>query len=192
MESETSTRRTLDLWWIPAIAGVVLLSGGTAVILWPGITVRVAARGIGLVLTASGTALVLSALAALRVGYDWAVLGFEALWAFALGIPLLLVPETSVRALALVVGVLLLIGGSLGIVSAATLAGHLFGPGRYLLRGLVGLTLGGFLILFPGTSITSVTVVAGAWMLAVGVLLLLQAFALAGYGNVPPDLDEKI
>lgn len=176
-------RPRLDLWWVPAVAGIVLLTGGIALTLWPATTVTAGARALGLVLTVGGIALALSSLASLGIGHDWAVLAYEAIWVLALGIPLLLVPQTSARALALVVGVLFLLGGSLEIIAAATLSGYLFGRSGYMLRGLAGTVLGGLLIFLPGSSIAAVAVVAGAWMAAAGSLLLLFALALAGFGS---------
>ncbi len=181
MDIEASTDSRFDLWWLPATAGLVLAAGGIALILWPEISVRVAATAIGLILTVSAFVLAISALVMLKVGYEWAVFALEALWAFALGLPLLLIPDTSVRALALMLGVLLVLGGAIKMLSAATLTAYLARPGRYLLRGFVAAVLGALLILLPGASITFVAIVIGAWMVTAGGLLLLSSLAMAGY-----------
>jgi uncharacterized membrane protein HdeD (DUF308 family) len=192
MDKEISARSRLDMWWIPATAAIFMVAGGIAIILWPEISVRLAARSIGLILVVSGSILALSALFNLRVGYDWAVESFEALWALALGIPLLAYPETSVRALALVIGVLLSIGGLIKILSTAVLSGHIAFPGRYLLRGFAALALGGLLVFLPGASVTTVTIAVGAWMIVSGVLIIISALVLAGFGEEPERRSEII
>lgn len=177
-------RQYFKRWWVVALASLVLLVGGLVVILSPGEAVSTLGSVIGVVFVAYGILLVACALATIRIGYDWGVLAFASLWALALGVPLLIDPRDSASALASVIGAVLLVGSALQVISAAALRDGVFGRGRELLRGVLGLALGAVLVAYPSVALEALAALVGAWMLGSGALLLLSALALAGYGRV--------
>ncbi len=164
-----------------------MLAGGLFLLLWPSVTVKVLAYGAGSTLTFAGALTVLAAVATVRKGYQWVPTAVEALWFLALGLAVLTVPDTTVRALAAGTGTLLVLGGSVQIVSAAVLGAYIGRPGRYLVRGLVALGAGAATVTVAEESTESLAIAVGAWLVAAGALKLLHALA-EGYSRTDPAI----
>jgi uncharacterized membrane protein HdeD (DUF308 family) len=182
-EVRLRSRNAVALWWIPAVSGIALICTGLAAIFWPSVTIRALARLGGIALIGSGVLAALFSLAALRYGFDWALLAIEALFSFALGLTLVFLPETTVRALALVLGALLVVGGASKLVMAAIVPSSLGFARRYLLRGLLTLAVGILLIGATDLTMRAVAVLFGAWLISAGTILLLGGFAVGGYSD---------
>ncbi|MER3454854.1 MAG: hypothetical protein C4318_06835 [Acidimicrobiia bacterium] len=174
-----------DRWWILMLASLGLTAGGLVLIFWPSEDARVLGRAIGIVFAANGILFAISAFSVIRLGYDWAVLAFEAIWMLSLGLPLWIDPSGSATALASVTGAVLFLGSAIQVLLVAALKNELFGPDRELLEGMLGLVLGAAMLRYPTIGVRGVATLTGIWMLGSGVLVGITALVLAGFGNLP-------
>ncbi len=189
MEREVDGNRDFESSWVAGLSGLMLMAGGLSLLLWPSVTVRVLASGAGTALTFAGALTALAAVGAVHKNYHWAPMAVESLWFTALGLSMLTVGETTVRALAVGTGVFLVVGGSVQIVSAATLGTYLSRNGRHLVRGLVALGTGVATVALAGESPGALAIALGAWLVAAGVLKFLHALA-GGYARTDPAISD--
>jgi uncharacterized membrane protein HdeD (DUF308 family) len=162
-------------WQLMLLIGIVAVALGVIVLAWPGKTLLVAGVLFGLYLVVSGIGYVFAAFgshagAALRVlafltGVVSLVLGFfcfrdkfEAVWLLALWI-----------------GIGWVFRG-MTLLAAALSFDHLPGRGWQALSGVIIVVGGGVLIIYPIDSISILTLVAGCWLIAIGIMDVISAF----------------
>jgi uncharacterized membrane protein HdeD (DUF308 family) len=164
-----------NTWELLLLIGIVTVALGVIFLVWPGKTLFVAGILFGIYLVASGVGYMFAAFgshrgAAMRVlafltGAVSLVLGFfcfhqeyEAIWLLALWIGIGWVFR----------GVTLL--------AAALSFDHLPGRGWQLLSGAIIIIGGGVLIISPIRSMVILTLVAGWWLIAIGIMDVISAF----------------
>lgn len=102
--------------WVPVIWGLLSIAAGIATLVWPDITLWALAVVIGVVLILRGTMRALASIAARPPIWGfWLIVGLVEL---AAGIAALVWPEITIVALAIVIGIDLLIVGIAGIAFA--------------------------------------------------------------------------
>jgi uncharacterized membrane protein HdeD (DUF308 family) len=164
-----------NTWQLLLLIGIASVALGVIFLVWPGKTLFVAGVLFGIYLVVSGVGYMFAAFgshrgAAMRVlafltGAVSLVLGFfcfreryEAIWLLALWIGIGWVFR----------GVTLL--------AAALSFDHLPGRGWQVLSGVIIIVGGGVLIISPINSMVILTLVAGWWLIAVGILDVISAF----------------
>jgi uncharacterized membrane protein HdeD (DUF308 family) len=162
-------------WQLLLLIGVVAVALGVIVLAWPGKTLFVAGVLFGLYLVVSGIGYMFGAFgthmgAAMRVlsfitGAVSVVLGvfcfrdkFEAAWLLALWI-----------------GISWVFRG-MTLLAAALSFDHLPGRGWQILSGVIIVAGGVVLIVYPQDSIAVLTLVAGCWLIAIGIVDVISAF----------------
>jgi len=164
-----------NAWQLLLFIGVLAVALGVIVLAWPGKTLFVAGVLFGIYLVVSGIGYVFAAFgthtgAAMRVltfltGVVSLVLGFfcfrdkfEAIWLLALWI-----------------GISWVFRG-MTLLAAALSFDHMPGRGWQVLSGLIIIVGGAVLIIYPIDSIAVLTLVAGCWLIAIGIVDVITAF----------------
>lgn len=162
-------------WQLLLLIGVAAVALGVIVLAWPGKTLFVAGVLFGIYLVVSGIGYVFASFgthagAAMRVltfitGIVSLVLGFfcfrdefEAVWLLAIWI-----------------GISWLFRG-MTLLTAALALDHMPGRGWQILSGLIIVVGGAVLIISPLRSIAVLALVAGWWLIAIGILDIITAF----------------
>jgi uncharacterized membrane protein HdeD (DUF308 family) len=164
-----------NAWLLLLLIGVLTVALGVIVLAWPGATTLVAGVLFGIYLVVSGVGYVFSAFgthggAAMRVlafltGAVSLVLGF-----FCFRNEL-----ESVLLLALWIGIGWVFRGMTLLASALSFD-HLPGRGWQAFSGVIIVIGGGVLIISPIDSIAILTLVAGCWLIAIGIMDVISAF----------------
>jgi uncharacterized membrane protein HdeD (DUF308 family) len=162
-------------WQLLLLTGVTAVALGVIVLAWPGKTLLVAGVLFGIYLVVSGIGYVFAAFgthtgAAMRVltlitGVISVVLGFFCFRD----------KYEAVALLALWIGISWVFRGMTLLATALSLD-HLPGRGWQVLSGLIIVIGGGVLIISPIDSIAILTLVAGCWLIAIGIVDVITAF----------------
>jgi uncharacterized membrane protein HdeD (DUF308 family) len=177
-EARDHVTRVGKAWWWPAIFGVVSIVAGVLALAWPGRTLVVLAVLFGIELIVWGIYRLVGAIA---FGDESG--GARVLWAI-MGVLSLLIGFYSLRhivitllSLGLLLGVFWLVDGVSLVVSSLD---HRGGPSRglSLLSGILGIIAGLILLFWPGLSLLTLAVLAGIWLIVVGVTQLSLALQL--------------
>jgi uncharacterized membrane protein HdeD (DUF308 family) len=107
----------------------------------------------------------------------WAVLA-RGVAAILFGLIALFMPIATLAALVLLFAAYLLVDGVLAIVSAVKAAGRRERWGLFVLEGIVDLIAAAVAFLMPSAALFAFVVVAAAWGVVSGVLMLMAAFRL--------------
>jgi len=104
------------------------------------------------------------------VGWTAVVLGLATL---IIGIFLIVSPHETLKTLAVIFGILLLLDGILALIGAIFGKGE--GRGLLTIVGILGVVVGLFLIKKPYESLTVLVLIIGIWLIVVGIARLAEA-----------------
>ena len=156
-------------WWWPAIFGVISIIAGVLALAWPGPTLVVLAIVFGVELIVWGIYRLIGAIAFGDAGG-----GARVLWAI-LGILSLLLGFYAIRhivitllALGLLLGIFWLVDG-IGLIVSAVEHRGMPGRGLTVLSGVLGIIAGLILLVWPSISLLTLAVLAGIWLIVLGV-----------------------
>jgi uncharacterized membrane protein HdeD (DUF308 family) len=162
-------------WQLLLLIGVLGVALGVIVLAWPGKTLVVAGVLFGIYLVASGVGYVFAAFGA-HAGVAMRVLSFLA------GVVMLMLgffcfrdKLESILLLALWIGIGWLFRG-VTLLAAALSFDHIPARGWQVLSGVIIVIGGGVLIISPLDSIAILTLVAGCWLIAIGIVDVISAF----------------
>ena len=165
-------------WWWPAIFGVISIVAGVLAVAWPGPTLLVLAVLFGVELIVWGIYRLVGV-----VTFGDQSGGARVLWA-VLGILSLLLGFYSLRhivitllSLGLLLGIFWLVDG-IGLVVSAIEHRGMPGRGLSLLSGILGIIAGLILLFWPAISILTLALLAGIWLIVIGVTQLTVAVQL--------------
>lgn len=158
-----------NAWQLLLLVGIVTVALGVIVLVWPGKTLLVAGVLFGIYLVVSG------------VGYMFAAFGTHAgavmrVLAFLTGVVSLVLgffcfrdKFESIMLLALWIGIGWVFRG-VTLLAAALSFDHIPARGWQVLSGVIIVIGGGVLIISPIESIAILTLVAGCWLIAIGIM----------------------
>jgi uncharacterized membrane protein HdeD (DUF308 family) len=165
-----------NTWELLLLIGIVTVALGVIFLVWPSKTLFVAGVLFGIYLVASG------------VGYMFAAFGSHRgaamrVLAFLTGAVSLLLGffcfrdrfESAIWLLALWIGIGWVFRG-VTLLAAALSFDHLPGRGWQVLSGLIIIIGGGVLIIYPIDSMVILTLVAGWWLIVIGIMDVIGAF----------------
>jgi uncharacterized membrane protein HdeD (DUF308 family) len=171
-----------NTWQLLLLIGITAVALGVIVLAWPGKTWVVAGVLFGIYLVVSGFGYMLAAFsthagAAMRVltfltGAVSLVLGFFCFRNVA----------DSILFLAVWIGVGWLFRGATLLTTALALD-HVPGRGWQAFLGLVTVIGGGVLIVYPFSSLAVLTLVAGWWLIVIGIMEVITAFQVRHRAN---------
>lgn len=164
-----------NTWQFPLFIGILAVALGVIVLVWPGKTLVVAGFLFGIYLVVSG------------IGYMFAAFGTHAgaamrVLAFITGAVSLVLgffcfrdKLESILLLALWIGISWVFRG-VTLLAAALSFDHLPARGWQALAGVIIVIGGGVLIIYPMDSIEVLTLVAGWWLIVIGIIDVIDAF----------------
>ena len=164
-----------NTWQLLLLIGVLGVALGVIVLAWPGKTLVVAGVLFGIYLVASGVGYVFSAFGA-HAGVAMRVLSFlTGVVMLMLGFFCFRDKLESILLLALWIGIGWLFRG-VTLLAAALSFDHIPARGWQVLSGVIIVIGGGVLIISPLDSIAILTLVAGCWLIAIGIVDVISAF----------------
>jgi uncharacterized membrane protein HdeD (DUF308 family) len=163
--------RTVRIWWVFVLRGVLAAALGIFALIWPTVTLEILVLLVGAYLIADGvTALVV----ALRRGASSGRL-FQPAISVVIGLVVVLWPSESARTLFVVLGAAGLFLGISYVVSARRYAVDAMDRQLMTTAGIVAAVLGLILVMWPG-----VAVVTLSWIIAAAALLTGAALIFLG------------
>jgi uncharacterized membrane protein HdeD (DUF308 family) len=174
-----------DHWGLVLTYGLFTLGIGLVLAVWPGETLTVLAVLLGIQLVLMGSVRMLLALgsASLERTGRW-VVGLSGVLAVVVGVLCLVDPHQTLKAIGILIGVFWVLAG-LTDLAGAFLSGT---PGARLwdiVKGLVTLAAGVFLVANPKVSLGFIVVVSCVWLLGYGAILVIEALRLRGARTHP-------
>jgi uncharacterized membrane protein HdeD (DUF308 family) len=109
----------------------------------------------------------------------WWLLLLVGLLCGAAGVIVLVQPDISLATLAVVAGIFLLIDGVYDVIVA--IADRTEGSGMLALVGVISAIVGIILVRHPTGSVVAIALLLGIWLVCIGVVRLIRAFALVEY-----------
>lgn len=162
-------------WQLLLLIGVAAVALGVIVLWYPGQSLFVAGVLFGIYLVVSGIGYVFASFGA-HTGTAMRVLTFiTGIVSLVLGFFCFRSEFEAVWLLAIWIGISWLFRG-MTLLTAALALDHMPGRGWQVLSGLVIVVGGAVLIISPLRSIAVLTLVAGCWLIAIGILDIITAF----------------
>lgn len=169
-----------NTWQLLLLIGILGAALGVIVLAWPGKTLLVAGVLFGIYLVVSGVGYVLSGT---HAGAAMRVLSFlTGVVSLVLGFFCFRDKFEAVTLLALWIGISWVFRG-MTLLAAALSFDHLPGRGWQVLSGVIIVIGGGVLIISPIDSIAILTLVAGCWLIAIGIVDVVNAFQVRHRAN---------
>jgi uncharacterized membrane protein HdeD (DUF308 family) len=164
-----------NTWQLILLIGITAVALGVIVLAWPGKTLLVAGVLFGIYLVVSGIGYMFAAFGS-HVGAAMRVLAFlTGAVSLVLGFFCFRDRLESILLLALWIGISWVFRG-VTLLAAALSFDRLPGRGWQVLSGVIIVIGGGVLIIYPYDSIGILTLVAGCWLIAIGIVDVISAF----------------
>jgi uncharacterized membrane protein HdeD (DUF308 family) len=174
-------------WQAMLVIGVVSVVVGVMVLVWPGPTIVVLAVLFGIYLLVSGVFQLVAAFGG-HVSGGWrAMLLVSAVLSFILGFFALRHLGDAVLLMALWIGIGWMFRGVAVLVAAADAPSGTSGRGWNVFFGIVLLIGGAMLIVWPFNSVAVLTLVAGWWLIFMGIVEVVSAIQVRGRAKTTPD-----
>lgn len=165
------------LWKSTLVSGILAVLLGVSVLVWPGITIWIAAIFFGAYLLVTGIAQVVFAFS-LHVSAGGRVLLFiSGAASLILAVLCFRSIENSILLLAIWIGVGFVFRGVATAVSAIS-DPTLPGRGWEIFIGVISLLAGIVMLASPFDSIATLTVVVGVWLIVIGVFEVVSSFGI--------------
>ncbi len=162
-------------WQLLLLIGIVAVTLGVIVLAWPGPSLLVAGVLFGIYLVVSGIGYVFAAFGT-HTGAAMRVLAFlTGVVSLVLGFFCFRDKFEAVTLLALWIGIGWVFRGMTLLASALSFD-HMPGRGWQAFSGVIIVIGGGVLIISPIDSIAVLTLVAGCWLIAIGIIEVITAF----------------
>jgi uncharacterized membrane protein HdeD (DUF308 family) len=162
-------------WQLLLLIGILTVALGVVVLAWPGKTLLVAGVLFGIYLVVSGVGYVFAAFGAHAGAVMRLLTLLGGIISVVLGFFCFRDKLESILLLALWIGIGWLFRG-MTLLAAALSFDHLPARGWQALSGLIIVIGGGVLIVSPFDSIAILTLVAGSWLIAIGIVDVISAF----------------
>lgn len=181
-------RLARSAWQAMVVIGLVSVVVGVVVLVWPGPTIVVLAVLFGIYLLVSGVFQLVAAFGG-HVSGGWRVmLIVSAVLSFILGFFALRHLGDAVLLMALWIGIGWMFRGVAVLVAAADAPAGTSGRGWNVFFGIVLLIGGGMLIVWPFNSVAVLTLVAGWWLIFMGIVEVVGAFQVRGRAKTTPNV----
>ena len=164
-----------NTWQLLLLIGITAVALGVIVLVWPGKTLVVAGFLFGIYLVVSGIGYMFAAFGS-HAGAAMRVLAFLAgAVSLVLGFFCFRDKFEAVWLLALWIGISWVFRG-VTLLAAALSFDHMPGRGWQVLSGLIIIIGGAVLIIYPNDSIVILALVAGWWLIVIGIIDVIDAF----------------
>ncbi len=167
--------------WALITFGILSIIAGVLALVWPGVTILALVILLGIQILVWGVLLVVNAF---QIGEGRVLAVIFGVLALIAGTSLFLRPVRNLGAVVIVLSVFWVVGGLIETIESIVDRGP--GWGWELGSGLVSIGAGIVAMVWPEITLFVIAVVAGVWMIMVGVMRLVAAFGRFGSGAVPP------
>jgi uncharacterized membrane protein HdeD (DUF308 family) len=167
--------------WALITFGLISIIAGVMALVWPGVTILALVIFLGIQILVWGVLLVVNAFQAGQGRVLAVIFGVLALIA---GTSLFLRPIRNLGAVVIVLSVFWVVGGLIEVIESIVERGK--GWGWELTSGLLSIAAGIVAIVWPEITLFVIAIVAGVWMIMVGVMRLVAAFGRSSGAAVPP------
>lgn len=161
--------------WALIVFGLLSIIAGVLALIWPGVTILALIILLGIDILIWGILLIVNAFQTGQGRVLAVVFGVLALIA---GTALFLQPMRNVGAVVIVLSVFWVVGGLIESIESVVERGR--GWGWELVSGLLSIAAGIVAIVWPGITLFVIAVVAGVWMIMIGLMRLIAAFSRGG------------
>jgi uncharacterized membrane protein HdeD (DUF308 family) len=186
METITPPSLLPHLWKSALVSGIIAVILGILVLVWPGITILVAAIFFGAYLLVTGIAQVIFAFS-LHVSAGGRVLLFiSGAASLILAVLCFRSLQDSILLLAIWIGIGFIFRGVATAVSAIsdpTLPGRVW----QIIVGVISIIAGIVMMASPFQSLAVLTLVVGIWLIVIGVMEVVSAFGIRGAARSASD-----
>ncbi len=157
--------------WALIVFGILSIVAGVLAFAWPGATVLVLVMLLGIDLLIYG---VMAMVAAFSAGQGRVLAVIFGVLSLIAGTALFLRPLRNIGAVVIVLSVFWVAGGL--VQTIGSIVDRPPNWGWELAAGLLSIAAGILAIAWPGITLLAVAIIAGAWMIVIGVIQLMTAF----------------
>jgi uncharacterized membrane protein HdeD (DUF308 family) len=165
-------------WWAIALRGLVAILFGIAAFLWPGITLWALVALFGAYALVDGIFAVIESFRRDVVGERWWALLFEGFIGIAIGVVTFFWPRLTAMGLLYLIAFWAIVTGVFEIITAIRLRHEIRGEWMMVLIGILSIVFGFLLVARPLAGALSLVFVIGAFVFAMGALMIALAFKL--------------
>lgn len=173
-------------WWTVALRGALAILFGLALLIWPGISLRVLVALFGLFAIVGGAFTAIVMLRELGAYRRWWLFLIEGLFGIAAGVVALLWPDITGLILLYLIAAWAIVTGLLEIIVAFQLRQQLQGEWLLVIAGIVSVVFGVLLTVWPVAGALAILVFLGAYAIFYGVMLLIVAYRLRNWNKREP------
>jgi uncharacterized membrane protein HdeD (DUF308 family) len=176
-------------WWAIALRGLVAVLFGIAAFMWPGITLWALVALFGAFALIDGIFAVIEAFRRDVSRERWWALLFEGVVGIAIGLLTFFWPGLTAMGLLYMIAFWAIVTGVFEVITAIRLRHEIRGEWMMALIGILSMAFGFLLVAFPLAGAISVVLMIGAFVFAMGALMIGLAFKLRSLrhpgGEVP-------
>ncbi|HEX3599250.1 MAG TPA: DUF308 domain-containing protein [Lacipirellulaceae bacterium] len=165
-------------WWVLMVRGLAAIALGVCAIVFPGVTLVWLVLMFGIFSIVDGVAALILGFRGEADGTVWWTMVTLGLLAIAAGIAAFAWPGLTLLVLATIVAISAILRGAFEIFAAITLRKELEDEWILGLSGAMSVIFGALIMFRPGAGLIAITLLIGAYMLALGVFAIALALRL--------------
>jgi uncharacterized membrane protein HdeD (DUF308 family) len=165
-------------WWVLLVRGIAAILFGICAIAWPGATLLYLVILFGMFSIVDGVAGIILGFRGEADGTVWWTMVFLGLLAIAAGIAAFAWPGITLLVLATIIAISAIVRGAFEIFAAITLRKEIDDEWILGLSGAMSVIFGALIMFRPGAGLLALTLLIGAYMLALGVFAIALSLRL--------------
>jgi len=165
-------------WWALALRGVFAVLFGLVALIFPPIALMTLVLMFGAYALVDGVFAIVAAVRAARQRTRWWPFLVEGIIGIAVGVLTFLWPGITALALLFFVAAWAILTGIFRIIAAIRLRKEMTGEWLLILSGILSVIVGALFAIFPGAGALAMARLIGAFVLVLGILVLVLAFRL--------------
>jgi uncharacterized membrane protein HdeD (DUF308 family) len=170
-------------WWVLMARGLAAIALGICAMVWPGVTLLSLVFLFGTFTIIDGVAAILLGFRGEADGTVWWTMVTLGVLAIAAGIAAFAWPGLTLLVLATIIAVSAIVRGAFEIYAAITLRKELDDEWILGLSGAMSVIFGALIMFRPGAGLIALTLLIGAYMLALGVFAIALSLRLRMMGR---------
>ncbi|MGH8565160.1 MAG: HdeD family acid-resistance protein [Gammaproteobacteria bacterium] len=165
-------------WWAMGLRGFCALLFGTAIFLWPGISLFALVLLFGVYALLDGVCAMVSTVRSDKREKRWWLFLLQGIGGIIVGIMAFVWPGITALALLYIIAAWAIVTGIFEVVAAVELRKEIEGEWLLGLSGVASVIFGALLVAFPGAGALAVLWIIGAYSILFGILLMILALRL--------------
>ena len=170
-------------WWVLMVRGLAAVALGICAIVWPTITISALVFFFGVFSIIDGVAAIILGFRGEADGTVWWTMVVLGLLALAAGITAFAWPGPTLLVLVTIIAVSALVRGTFEIYAAIALRKELDDEWILGLSGAMSVIFGALILYHPAAGLIAITLLIGAYMIAIGVFAIALALRLRMMGR---------